>query len=142
MPFLLLALPFLELMTLIELGSAIGSFNTIAYVILTAILGTALLKRQGIAILQKMHQARASALGASQQWFRDEFAISLSAMLLMIPGLVTDLLALIVAIGPLRRSCLQIFGFAPTTPPPEPSRPRDRQILEGEYEVKESSKEP
>lgn len=113
MPFLLLALPFLELMTLIELGSAIGSFNTIAYVILTAILGTALLKRQGIAILQKMHQARASALGASQQWFRDEFAIALSAMLLMIPGLVTDLLALIVAIGPLRRNCLQILVLRP-----------------------------
>lgn len=142
MPLLLLALPFLELITLIELGSSIGSFSTVAYVIVTAILGTALLKRQGLAMIQTIHQTRASASGLSQQWFRDEFAIAVSAMLLIIPGLITDTLALIVAIAPLRRSCLKIFGVTPTTPPPEPSRPGDRQILEGEYEVKESSQEP
>ena len=61
MPLLLLALPFLELITLIELGSSIGSFSTVAYVIVTAILGTALLKRQGLAVIQTIHQARTSA---------------------------------------------------------------------------------
>ena len=51
--FAFIAVPIAEIALLIEIGSAIGSFNTISLIIITAAIGAYLLRRQGYATLTK-----------------------------------------------------------------------------------------
>ena len=114
MQLLLILFPFLELFSLIELGDAIGSFNAILYVIATVFLGITLLKRQGISLLQRAQEMNSGGW-ISSRWLLDDMAIGFAAMLLIIPGLITDTAALILMIAPLRRILSRQFGGASET---------------------------
>lgn len=114
MQLLLILFPFLELFSLIELGDAIGSLNAILYVIATIFLGVTLLKRQGISVLQRAQEMNSGGW-ISSRWLLDDMAIGFAAMLLIIPGLITDTLALILMIAPLRRILSRKFGGASAT---------------------------
>lgn len=114
MQLLFILFPFLELFSLIELGDAIGSLNAILYVIATIFLGVTLLKRQGISVLQRAQEMNSGGW-ISSRWLLDDMAIGFAAMLLIIPGLITDTLALILMIAPLRRILSRQFGGASAT---------------------------
>ncbi|MFK7831544.1 MAG: FxsA family protein [Congregibacter sp.] len=99
-----LLLPWIELFTLIKLGGRIGAVSTLLYVFLTFLLGLSILKLQGQGIVKKL-QASQGAQMVSPQLLRGELALGLAGLLLMIPGVVTDALALpVVFMGLLNRS--------------------------------------
>ena len=50
---LFIAMPIIEIFVLIQVGSAIGALATIAIVIFTAILGTWMLRSQGLSTLNR-----------------------------------------------------------------------------------------
>lgn len=101
-----LLLPWIELFTLIKLGGRIGAFSTLVYVFLTFLLGLTILKLQGQGIIKKL-QANAGAQVMSPQLLRGELALGLAGLLLMIPGLVTDAMALpVLVLGLLNQSGL------------------------------------
>jgi UPF0716 protein FxsA len=105
MPWLFLLLPWVELWTLIELGSRTSALTALAYVFLAFVVGMALIRRQGLVLLRQMQQQNgASMLGP--QMLMDDLALVSCGLLLMIPGLVTDFMALLFLIGPLRRRLL------------------------------------
>jgi UPF0716 protein FxsA len=114
MQLLIILFPFLELFSLIELGDTIGSVNAILYVIATIFLGITLLKRQGISVLQRAQEMNSGGW-ISSRWLLDDMAIGFAAMLLIIPGLITDTMALILMIAPLRRILSRKFGDANET---------------------------
>ena len=109
MQLLFILFPFLELFSLIELGEAIGSLNAILYVIATLFVGVTLLKRQGISLLQRAQEMNSGGW-ISSKWLLDDMAIGFAAMLLIIPGLITDSIALVLMIAPLRRILSRQFG--------------------------------
>lgn len=95
MPFfrlLMLAFPLLELASLIVLGDRIGVGATLLWVLGTGLLGLVLIQRQGFSMLQqlqlKMAENRSpfAVLKTGMWWL-------LAGVLLMIPGLITDALA-------------------------------------------------
>ena len=90
-PFLLLAIPILEIAVFILVGNAIGLWPTLGLVILTAVIGSILLKQQGLWTL-----ARSQAeIGAGRVPGRDLVSgvmIAMAGVLLLTPGLVTDAL--------------------------------------------------
>jgi UPF0716 protein FxsA len=128
----LLLLPWLELATLIQLGVETSALTALCYVFVTLVLGILILRHQGQGLIRRLREAQAGQQLGSQLLV-DDMALGLAALLLMFPGMITDVAALLVLIGPLRRRLLRAFGVQPA-----PSRPPERNAeghvtIEGSY---------
>ena len=98
-PFFLLfiGLPALEIFLLIKIGGRVGALNTVALIFLTAIIGIYFAKLQGIQTLKSgmvnLYQNKMPVYemmsGAS---------IAIAALLLIIPGFLTDLIGFLLLI--------------------------------------------
>jgi len=140
MRWIFLLLPWIELFTLIRLGASIGAFATLMYVFATLVLGLGLMRLQGVEVLARLREAQ---LGWSvpPRALMDELSLGLAGLLLAIPGLVTDALALLVLIGPLlrritgqNRSDPPVGGVGPGAGPAAGAGARPGEPLEGEYQ--------
>ncbi len=92
MPYLFLLfvlIPIVEIALLIQVGSAIGVLPTIAIVIVTAVIGTAMLRQQGMATLQKAQQRLQSGQMPAQQ-IGEGILLLIGGALLLTPGFATD----------------------------------------------------
>jgi UPF0716 protein FxsA len=95
------ALPVVEILLFMESARLIGALPTIAMAILAAMAGLALVRRQGLATLLRIH----TQLGRGDLPFGDAFdAVCLAACgaLLLLPGFLTDVMALLLLVPPLR----------------------------------------
>jgi UPF0716 family protein affecting phage T7 exclusion len=128
---LLLIVPLIELAGLILLGQAIGVGYTLLWVLVSGIVGVTLIQRQGWGMLQRLQTQMAQN--------RSPFGILKSGMwgvlagvLLVFPGVVTDILALPALLLALRhRHAAQ---------PGEPGGPKvyrhgEHDIIEGEWKA-------
>lgn len=90
--FILLAtlVPLAELWILIEIGKVIGSVPTILLVLGTALLGAMLLRSQGFHILREIRRELAQGLLPGEKLF-DGLCVLIGGLLLVVPGLITDL---------------------------------------------------
>ena len=111
MPLLLLILvgvPLFELYLLIQVGSEIGALPTIGLSILTAIIGTYLVRVQGFAVLMRvrdmMDRGETPALEVL-----DGALLLIAGLMLMLPGFLTDALGFLLLIPPLRRLLVRRF---------------------------------
>ena len=104
-----LLLPFVELLTLIWLFEQIGIFTSLAYGVVTLFLGLAIMHAQGLEIAARLRSAQGQVVVG--QLLGAELAVGLAGFLLMIPGLLTDTLALLVLIPPLRRRLGALCGL-------------------------------
>ena len=97
-----LALPFVEIAGFVVIGGRIGVLATLAWVVLAAMLGIALIRRQG---LEALRRARA-ALGRGESptaELAEGALVALAGVLLLIPGFVTDAVGLPLAVPAVRR---------------------------------------
>ena len=108
-PFFLLfiGLPALEIFLMIKIGGAVGAFNTVLLIFLTAIIGIYFAKLQGIQTLKSgmvnLYQNKLPVYeilsGAS---------IAIAALLLIIPGFFSDLIGFLFLIPFTRRIIFNI----------------------------------
>jgi len=90
---LLLLLPFMELWLLLRFTDRFGLAGTLLLVVGSAMLGTTLARRQGLRVMQDMHrQTQQGQMPAAAMM--DGMMISLAGLLLILPGLITDILGL------------------------------------------------
>lgn len=90
--FLLFAvIPVVELALLIQIGSIIGTFNTIAIVILTAITGAYMVKLEGIGVFSRMQRDMAQGIFPADELLNGVLILVAGALLLT-PGFFTDIL--------------------------------------------------
>ncbi|HUE44879.1 MAG TPA: FxsA family protein [Aestuariivirgaceae bacterium] len=84
-----IVVPLLEIFAFIQVGSAIGALPTLALIVLTAVVGALLVRRQGLKVV----------LDARDSLARDELPLAaavhgglllLAGLLLLTPGFVTD----------------------------------------------------
>jgi UPF0716 protein FxsA len=81
--------PILEMVLLIKVGSAIGAITTVALVLLTAMVGINLIKRQGFeAMRSAQHKMNSGELPARE--LLDGLCLAVAGALLLTPGFVTD----------------------------------------------------
>jgi UPF0716 protein FxsA len=99
--------PLIELALLIELGQAIGLFNTIAIVILTGIIGAYLARSQGFGILQRIQNELAQGQLPGNSLL-DGVLVLAGGLLLLTPGLITDAFGFALLI-PLSRAFIKIY---------------------------------
>lgn len=105
MPFVILALfvgiPLLELAVLIRVGGLIGFWPTIGILVFMAFLGTWLLRHQSLSAIRKtetdLREGRIPVESAL-----DGMGLFLAGILLVIPGFLSDCLALLLLIPPVR----------------------------------------
>ncbi len=86
---LLFVIPLVELYFLIQVGEEIGALPTVLLTIFTAIAGIALMRMQGLAIMQKAQISMASGQPPATEVMEGVF-IFLGGIFLFFPGLITD----------------------------------------------------
>jgi UPF0716 protein FxsA len=86
--------PLAELYLLIKIGSHIGGLNTIVFVILTALLGAFLARLQGLRTLQQIQLSLSQGRIPAEEVI-DGVLILAGGILLVTPGVLTDLFALV-----------------------------------------------
>ena len=99
---LFILIPLIEIYLFIKVGASIGAFNTILLILATAVIGVALLRRQGMSTLQKvqlqMQQGELPAIGMIEG-----IMLFVAGALLLTPGFFTDTIGFILLIPPLRK---------------------------------------
>ncbi len=79
----------LEIYVLATVGNAIGGFSTVLLVIITALIGSTLLKQQGFSTLRKMQEKTQQGQPPAFEML-EGVAIIVSGVLLLTPGFITD----------------------------------------------------
>lgn len=97
----ILILPLLEIAGFVLVGSRIGALATVGLVIAAALLGAMLLRVQGLGALRRA-QAQAQAGLTPDREIVHGAMIVLAAVLLMIPGFITDIVGLLLFLPPVR----------------------------------------
>ena len=102
-----IVLPILEMYVLISVGSNIGAFNTILLVLLTALIGLALLRVQGFRTLINARNKLGMAQLPAEEMITGIF-LAIGGALLLTPGFITDLFGLLCLVPLTRRFLLKI----------------------------------
>jgi len=97
-----IAVPLAEIAVFIEVGGRIGAVNTILMVVLTAMAGASLLRRQGIQTLNRVQESFSRNVFPVTEVF-DGLCLLAAGALLLTPGFVTDTLGLVLFIPSFRR---------------------------------------
>lgn len=138
---IILAVPILEIALFIQTGELIGLWPTLALVVLSAALGLAVMRRQGVEALRRL-QARVLAGEDPSGPIAHGALIMIAGVLLMIPGFFTSALGLILLV-PAARSALirraasglrsRSVVFLRRGPAARPAR--GARTIEADYEV-------
>ena len=81
--------PFIELSLLIELGTYIGTLNTIMVVVVTGIIGAFMARIAGLSVLFKIQENLRAGIFPKDEIF-DGILILIGGAFLLTPGLLTD----------------------------------------------------
>lgn len=96
------AVPLIELALLIKLGQVIGVWATVGIVILTAFIGTAVLRHQGLQTMIRLSEAMSRGEPPIQPVVDGAFLILAGAFLLT-PGILTDSIGFALLVPAVRR---------------------------------------
>ena len=135
--------PLLEIYLFIKIGTEIGAISTIALIALTAIVGVALLRHQGLSTLQnvqrQMQQGQVPAVG-----LLEGIMLFFAGALLLTPGFFTDSIGFLILIPRIRKSLalwlLERSGTIVKMDPGQPSQPGSNNYIEGEFQNKDDRK--
>ena len=83
-----------EIYVLVTVGQAIGGLSPVLLVIITAFIGSRLLKQQGWSTMAKAQQSIAEGRTPAVEMF-EGVVILVSGVLLLTPGFITDILGLL-----------------------------------------------
>ena len=101
----------IEIYTIIQVGEVIGGFNTILLIIITAGIGSFLVKQQGLQTLQNAQMKVQSGQTPSQE-LAGGIIIFISGILLLTPGFITDGIGILGLIPMVRTRIITHFSKA------------------------------
>ena len=122
---LILVIPIIEIYLFIKVGSQIGAFNTISLIIITAVVGLYYAKYEGLNTLRS----------AVSQLVKNEIpineiisgaALAFAALLMILPGFLTDVIGLIIIFPWTRKIFLKKITIKKNN--------NNKNFIEGEYE--------
>lgn len=140
---LFIIVPIIEIYLLLVVGKIVGLWMTLGLIILTAIIGSHLLRAQGLATLHKLQATLARGESPAKPMLEGVFLL-IGGVLLLTPGFFTDAVGLICLIPPLRQGLVLWLSryvqvvHAPTYNTNNESSsqqqpPRHNTTIEGEY---------
>jgi len=95
--------PMIEIGIFIEVGGKIGLWNTLAVIILTAFIGTAMLRAQGMQTLRRAQESLARQEFPVAEVF-DGLCLLFGGALLLTPGFLTDAMGFLLLVPPVRKA--------------------------------------
>ena len=104
-----ISVPLIEIFLFIKVGEIIGSLQTILLVVLTAIIGGILIKREGIKALNSLKYSRIDEPNNIIKAIGDGLFIFVSGVLLLTPGFATDILGFILFLKLFRNIILKMI---------------------------------
>ena len=117
-------LPMIEIALFVVVGGAIGLWLTLGVIFATGFLGVNLLQRQN-----QRHKAPETLV-----WVGHRILLVLAAILLILPGLLTDAIGVLLLIRPVRSILISLITIKVLTQFGDFSQQRrDDGILDGEY---------
>lgn len=140
--YLLLAfigVPIVEIALFIQVGGAIGLWPTLGIVVLTAFLGTWLVRTQGRMAMGQLRSSF-SELNDPTEPLANGAMILIAGALLLTPGFFTDAVGFSLLMPPVRMAVFKYFRSRVSVqqfqmgPQPTPRDFRQGDIIDGEYE--------
>ena len=132
----LVGVPIIEIGLFIELGGFLGLWPTLAIVVLTALIGSTLLRAQGLSTLEELK--RTTETGQNPAGPLAHGALIMAAgLLLLTPGFFTDSIGFLLMVPPLRtvlirwiaaRAQMKVYAAAANSQ-------QAPDIIDGEFEV-------
>lgn len=99
--FLFIFLPMVELYLLIVLGSRIGAMPTIGLIVLTGVIGATLARQQGVSTLSKIQNELRQGRAPARELLEGALIV-VGGIVLLTPGILTDLFGFSLLIAPIR----------------------------------------
>ena len=103
---LFVAFPLIEIAVLIKVGEAIGFWPTMLVLVAAAFLGAFVIREQGLSVVGRAFDAMREGRVPLVPML-DSYVVIMAGLLLIIPGLISDVLGLLLLIPPLRRWCIR-----------------------------------
>lgn len=120
-------MPLIEIGLFISLGQIIGLWPTLLGVVVTAVIGSAIIRMQGLGLLNEL-RANAARGALPAQQIAEGMMLAVAGALLLTPGYFTDLCGFLLLVPPIRlmiytylKSHIQIITPQTTSP----NRPLD-----------------
>ncbi len=143
----LLAVPVIEIALFIQVGGWLGLWPTLGLVVLTAVLGTLILRVQGARALLDLRRTLGT-LGDPSGPLAHGALILIAGVLLLTPGFFTDACGFALLVPAVRtaligqvRGRIRFVDRAEAPPRPNARRPDDR-VIDGDYEEVSPDKRP
>lgn len=140
-----LLVPLIEIALFVQVGGLIGLWPTLLIVVLTAILGTTLVRSQGMAAMGNLRNSFSNLQDPTEHLAHGAM-ILFSGALLLTPGFFTDAVGFALLVPPVRtavfrylRSKVKVQGFEMHQTRQTYSHP---DIIEGEFSEVETTKRP
>lgn len=134
--------PLIEIAVLIQVGGWLGLWPTLGLIVLTAIIGTWMLRQQGFAVMARAQQQLAEGTVPLGEVF-EGFCLVIAGALLLTPGFVTDVVGGSLLLPPVRAWLYKRLGAGfrraamPNQPPGARSGPGQGPVVDGDFETVE-----
>ena len=136
---LFIAVPLIEIALFIQVGGAIGLWATLAIVVITALIGTNMMRAQGAAAMRDIKGSFSDMRDPSEPLAHGAM-ILFSGALLLTPGFFTDTVGFLLLIPAFRRVAFQwlksrvkVQTFETHTTYNARPAPRDPNVIEGDF---------
>lgn len=137
----ILLFPIAEIFAFAEIGARIGGWLTVLWVLAAAVAGVLLLQFHGIATMRRVQEAMMHGELPARAMF-DGALLFIAAILLIIPGFISDAIALLLLLPPIRWLLLRaVMRRAMPFPPGHEPQFRRSDTIEGEFQREEEEKE-
>lgn len=143
-----IAVPLIEIALFIQVGGAIGLWPTLGIVILTAFLGTIMIRGQGIAAIGRLQSSFTNLQDPTEPLAHGAMILFAGALLLT-PGFFTDAFGVALLIPQIRslvfqyaKSRIGITTFASGQTPQDTNKYTDPETIDGEYTDVSNADEP
>ena len=140
------AVPLIEITLFIQVGGAIGLGWTLAIVVLTALIGTSLMRTQGALAMSQIKSSLSEVRDPTEPLVHGAMILFAGALLLT-PGFFTDAVGFALLVPGIRKVAFQAIrknikvggnvnmsgGFQDQRRRKEPHRPMQGDVIDGEY---------
>ena len=131
---LIICIPLIEIYLMIKVGGIIGAFNTIFLIFFTAITGVFFARLGGINALRSGFQQIIKNKVPIYEIISGA-ALAFAALLLIIPGFLTDLIGFLLIIPPTRKIVIRVVSTK------FKKKEVNEDFIEGEFEETKNDKE-
>jgi UPF0716 protein FxsA len=135
---LFVAFPLIEIAVLIKVGEAIGFWPTMLLLIAAAVLGSVVIREQGLSVASRTFEVMREGRIPIEPML-DSYVVIMAGLLLIIPGLVSDVVGLLLLVPPVRRWCIrrvvpELYDHPLVTGRDKRVEPRQPTVIDATFE--------